>query len=376
MGQTVMVIASLPDSLVQFRGHLLKTMRERGHRVVAVAAQTDPLAGLIADAPSEMARLGIEYAPVPMARASISPAQDLNTIRALTDLIRKVKPDVVLSYTVKPNIFGSWSARRCGVPRIASLITGVASGLRSEHERRSPRGRLMALLYRSALRHNTAVIFQNRDDLELFRGIGLVSARNRCEVVNGSGVDLQRFAPDAVSEGPPVFLMIARLLVEKGVREYAAACAQVAKRFPETTRLLVGPLEERSEISREEVHRWLREGALEYLGPTRDVRPVLQRCSVYVLPSYREGTPRTVLEALATGRAIITTDAPGCRETVSDNVNGLIVPIKDSARLAEAMERFCVSSELATKMGAASLELAKRFDVRTVTADLLRILDL
>jgi glycosyltransferase involved in cell wall biosynthesis len=216
------------------------------------------------------------------------------------------------------------------------------------------------------------VFFQNPDDQGLFKELGLLNGVNSV-VVNGSGVDLSYYTAQPMLSHVPKFLMIARLLGDKGVREYAQAAMQLKAQNPSAVFQLAGWIDENpNAIAQHELDAWVNSGAIEYLGKLADVRPALTGCSVYVLPSYREGTPRSVLEAMATGRAVITTDAPGCRETVKHGVNGLLVPIKDAPALAEAMQT-CINEPLmVAHMAQESLQLAiEKYDVNKVNIHML-----
>ncbi|MDW8468614.1 MAG: glycosyltransferase family 4 protein [Burkholderiales bacterium] len=205
---------------------------------------------------------------------------------------------------------------------------------------------IAAALYRIALVGARTVFFQNADNRREFERLGIVGSRHRVVTVAGSGVDLERYAP-APFPPEPSFLMLARLLVEKGVREYVAACREVRRHRPQARCRLAGWIDDNpTAIRREELAQWQREGDVEYLGYLDDVRPAIAASAVYVLPSYHEGMPRSVLEAMAMGRPIITTDAPGCRETVEDGVNGYRVPVRDSTALAQAMMRYAEAPEL------------------------------
>ncbi len=375
MAKRILIVAALADSLLNFRGPLIADLIAAGCEVATAAAAEDAIGGIVENVPEKIRELGATFHPIPLARASISPRRDLETIRAIRQLCVELRPDLVLLYTVKPTIYGSIAARRAKVPQIVSMITGLAAGMRTESDRRSRRGKAMAAFYKFALARNTGVIFQNPDDEALFRELGIIRPSQPTFQVCGSGVDLHHFSPQALPAGPPVFLMIARLLADKGVREYAAAAELVRKQVPDARVILAGPFDEHPlAIKAEEVEAWQKTGAIEYVGSLTDVRPVLAQCSVYVLPSYREGTPRTVLEAMAMGRAIITTDAPGCRQTVEPEVNGVLVPVASASALAAAMLRLAAQPELISRMGQESLRVVQKFDVHSVNRQVLSAL--
>lgn len=366
---SILVIGGLADSLVNFRGALLAEMVRRGHEVIGCAAEDNPE---IAD---KLAAMGVRYVPLHFRRAGLNPLSDLVLLFRLVKLLRRLRPDIVLAYTIKPVIYGSLACRLAGVARGYAMITGLGyafmngGGLQQRYI-----GKLASLLYRVALAGDAGVFFQNRDDLALFTNTGLLRDPQKALVINGSGVDTDYFRPAPLPAGPVVFLLIARLLKDKGIFEYAAAAAEVRKRYPDVIFRLVGPLDPNpAAIGKDQIHAWHQAGVLEYLGEAKDVRPHLAACSVYVLPSYREGTPRTVLEAMATGRPVITTDAPGCRETVTEGDNGFLVPVKDAAALAQAMQRFVTHPELIPRMGKRGREIAElKYDVRKVNAAVLR----
>jgi glycosyltransferase involved in cell wall biosynthesis len=222
------------------------------------------------------------------------------------------------------------------------------------------------------------VFFQNPDDLALFQERGILQPHTPVCVVNGSGVDVASFAvrplPAAALAGAVRFLFIGRLLGDKGVREYAQAARLLKRSHPQVQCALVGWIDSNpNAISQAELDGWVADGSIEFLGRLADVRPAIEACSVYVLPSYREGTPRTVLEAMAMGRAVITTDAPGCRETVVDGDNGFLVPVHSVDALAEAMARFITDPTLAARMGQRGRQLAEeKYDVHKVNAVMLK----
>ena len=197
-------------------------------------------------------------------------------------------------------------------------------------------------------------------------------------MINGSGVNVERYSFKPPQTETFIFLIIARLLWDKGVGEFVSAARLLKEKYPEVRWQIVGPFDNNpSAIHREDVAKWQAEGLIEYMGATEDVRPYLEKASVYVLPSYREGTPRSVLEAMAMGRPVITTDAPGCRETVIDGVNGFLVPVRDKVALAEAMEKFIIDKELMAEMGRKGREIAEsRYDVHKVNLSILRPMEL
>lgn len=360
--RTLLLIGSFAESLVNFRGPLIAAATACGHRVVACAPGGD------ARLHSRLAELGAEFRPIRLERTGLDPLADLRTLWELMRLMSEIRPDAVLAYTVKPVVYGSIAAWLCRVPEIYSLITGLGYAFVNTGKDGRITRRIVRALYWISLRMNRKVFFQNQDDQSLFLSLGLLPTKERSVLVNGSGVDIDKFSPEPLADGH-VFLLIARLLRDKGVREYVQAARIVKQTYPDAVFLLAGWLDASNpaSIAREELDHWVAEGVIEYLGVLDDVRPALARCSVYVLPSYREGTPRTVLEAMAMGRPVITTDTPGCRETVQDGCNGFLVPVKDSGALAEAMVRMLKTPSLREVFGRRSRELAvQRYDAREV----------
>jgi glycosyltransferase involved in cell wall biosynthesis len=359
----IVVVGPLAASLVAFRGELLRSMVAQGHEVLGLAPEEDPR---VRDA---LAAMGVGFGTVPLRRTGMNPVRDAVTTVALARAFRGERAELAFVYTAKPVIYGLLAARLAGVPCRAAMITGVGSALAGggSFGDRSL-AKLVETLYRIALRFAHVVIFQNPDDEALFRRLGLVGRRHRIVLVNGSGVDLDRFAVTPHPPPPVTFLMIARLVREKGLFEYVEAARLVKHEHPDVRVQLLGPLDDKaSGIGRDQVDAWAAEGIIEYLGATDDVRPYLRAAHVCVLPSYHEGTPRSILEAMSMGRAAITTDAPGCRETVRDGVNGFLVPVRDGAAVASAMRRFIDEPGLAERMGDAGRALAEeRFDVHAV----------
>jgi glycosyltransferase involved in cell wall biosynthesis len=367
-----LIVAGFPDSLILFRKSLIISLLDEGFDVHVAAPQLKNNVSVA----SKLIELGVSVHDVPIHRVGKNPLLDIISFLYLLRLIHKIGPKYILGYTAKPVIYGSIAAWLARVPNRFSLITGL--GFAFIGEEGGGRNRLKFLvqaLYRFSLNKNKSVFFQNPDDESLFRSLGVIHPSTTSLVVNGSGVDILQFEVTPVPLNyRPNFLLIGRLLGDKGIREYVQSAKKIKQRYPEVDFNLVGWIDNNpNAITLAELNKWVEAGTINYLGRLNDVRPAIQDCSVYVLPSYREGTPRTVLEAMAMGRAIITTDAPGCRETVVDGDNGFLVPIKNVDALAAAMLRFIEQPELVTQMGQRSREIAEeKYDVHKVNAVMLR----
>lgn len=363
-----LLIASLAESLVNFRGPLIAALQAKGVEV-CVAAPDLPAASATC---AVLESRGVTVHSVPMVRTGTNPIADLRTLLALWRLMRRVRPDVVMGYTIKPVIYGSLAAWLADVPRRFALITGLGYTFQGDGHR-GPLRSLVKRLYSLALSRVDLVFFQNPDDHTLFLQRGILSRSTRSFVVNGSGVDVSNFSATLLPHGHTRFLLIARLLGDKGVREYAEAARILRRANPEVTCALVGWLDSNPDAIRQsELDGWIADGSIEFLGRLDDVRPAIANCSVYVLPSYREGTPRTVLEAMAMGRPVITTDAPGCRETVVNGDNGYLVPVRSIDELVSAMQRFIDDPGLTSRMGGRARQIAEeKYDVHKVNASML-----
>lgn len=360
-------------AVVTFRGELLRALVASGHQVLALAPEDN------ATVRQQLAAMGVEYRAAPIARTGLNPVRDLRTLLSLTRTMRRFRPGLAFCYGAKPVVYGSLAAWLARVPRRVAMITGIGSVLGASHgTRRRVVSTLLKTLYRVSLSRVQVVLFQNPDDERLFRDSHLTGHRQRVVRVNGSGVDLDHFAARPLPEGPMTFVMVGRLIKDKGVLEYVDAARIVRAARPECRFLLVGGTDTNpTSVSDGQVQGWVREGVIEYLGVLVDVRPALESAHVFVLPSYGEGMPRSVLEAMSVGRAIITTDVPGCRETVIEGENGHLVPPRDARALAAAMLGLAGSPERLAPMGARSRALATdRFDVHDVNRTVLRAIGL
>jgi glycosyltransferase involved in cell wall biosynthesis len=351
---------------------MMRGMVEAGHEVIGLAPGEDPT--VIAD----LAAIGVGYRTIPLGRTGLNPLEDFRTLRAIMATLEEVRPDLLLSYTIKPVIYGSFAAARIGIPHRYAMITGLGSVLMGEGFKMRCMAVLAKWLYRHGMAKNEGVFFQNPDDRAFFERNRLLSPDCRVTLINGSGVDLGYFPYAAQPTGPLTFLLIARLTREKGVMEFVEAARILKSRHPEIRCQLVGPIDSNpSAIPQDQVTAWEREGIIQYLGSSKDVRPILAGAHVFVLPSYGEGTPRSVLEAMATGRAVVTTLAPGCKETVIDGKTGFLVPPKNSDALADAMMRFQADPTLAPAMGMAARTYAEgKYDVNKVNEVIMKALGL
>lgn len=371
----IVLLGTVVSSVFNFRIDLIRSLVESGFSVYVFCVDFDEISKARM---KELGAIPVNYA---LSRAGLNPFRDLADTWRLSQLLKKIAPGVVLSYFVKPVIFGTTAARLAGVPRRIGMLEGlgyVFTDLPSGISRKQALLRkVQVLLYRMTLPLLDRLIFLNPDDpVDLLERYGL-RARS-VSVLGGIGVDLQKYVyvPPNV-EKPPRFIFVGRLLAEKGIREYVAAARMVKERYPAVRFIVLGGLDEANPggLSRAELDELTASGVVEYPGHVSSVREWLAEASVFVLPSYREGVPCSTQEAMAVGRAVITTDVPGCRETVVDGVNGYLTPRWDAETLAQKMLCFVLDPSLATRMGQESRRLAEdRFDAAKVNERLIQML--
>ena len=365
----IVLTANSSWNIVNFRSGLIDALEATGHKVEVLAPLDDHTQNLV--------QRGIPLSSLRIDNKGLSPLRDGRLFLDYRRELRRIGPAALLSFTIKPNIYGSLAAASLGIPVINNI-----SGLGTAFLRGGWLERLVGRLYRAALRRSATVFFQNADDKALFEQRGLVRP-DQARLINGSGVDLDAFAPRPSAPpgagSAPTFLLIARMLWDKGIGEYVAAARIVRARLPAARFQLLGPLgaDNRSAVPRAEVDAWVAEGVVDYLGEQTDVRPFLAAADCVVLPSYREGLPRTLIEAAAMGRPAIATDVPGCRAAVDDGVSGLLCAPRSADALAQTMLRFAALDPSAReKMASAARQKAVgAFDQRAVAAAYLAALD-
>ena len=369
---TIALITSHAPSLCSFRAPLIRAMCDRGVRVLALAPNFD------AHSRATVAALGAVPVDYTLSRTGMNPLRDAWNTWRLSRLLRYLRPDITLAYFIKPVIYGSLAARWAGIPRRFAMVEGLGfvftGGAHGFSLGRHLLKGLVMCLYKVGMACADRVIFLNPDDQAELVNAGLLPA-GKSFLLGGIGVDLSKWQRMPPVLSPVTFLLVARLLREKGIEQYAQAARMVKQHHPEVRFILLGGVDQNpGSITRAEVQLWVDQGLLEWHGHT-SVHPWLMRTSVFVLPSsYREGVPVSTQEAMAAGRPVITTDVPGCRETVIDGVNGFLVPVHNPDALAGKMRAFIEQPELIASMGEASRRIAEeRFDAHRVSQ---RLLDL
>lgn len=345
----IAIIGHQAFSMCNFRKSLIKELVSIGYFVYALAPDYDE------EKKSVIASLGAVPIDYKLERTGTSPFKDLIGCLELGIILKKLDVDLTLGYSIKPVIYGSIVSKLCGNQHVYSMIEGLGHVFIEVTAKNRLKNSLLRIfvsfMYRLSLKCNDKVFFLNPDDANFFVSKKLVK-KNKVVKIPGIGVNLKHFAFCLAIEDPVTFIFIGRLLKEKGIYEYISAVRCVKASHPMVKFTILGDTDSNpSSVKKEEINRWVSEGLVDWPGNVADVRPWIASSSVFVLPSYREGLPRSTQEAMAMGRAIITTDVPGCRETVEDGTNGFIIPARDSQALADAMLKFIIDPILITSMG-------------------------
>ncbi len=355
-------------NLVHFRGSLITGLQDAGYRLIAIAPND-------ASAPALINR-DVELSTIPLARSTTNPFGDLRLLIAYLQAFVGRRPTAYCGFTIKANIYGGIAARICGVPLIANV-----TGLGTTFLAKGNLWRLTTALYRVALKRARAVFFHNADDLQTFTRAKIISS-SQARLIPGSGIDLSRFSPDpspAHAQGPITFLFVGRLIRDKGIYEFVDAARAIHGRLPSVVFQVLGDLdpENRTSIQPAELQSWIDEGVVQHLGTQEDVRPFMRSATAIVLPSYREGMSRALLEAAAMGKPLVGSDVPGVRELVDDGVTGMICRPRDAGSLADAMIRIIETpaAELIAFGKNARAKVEREFDEKLVLAAYLNELD-
>ena len=372
MSKRLIIVTNSCSNLLNFRGQLIKRLIEEKFQVLVVVPKKD----FSIDFENKILKLGAKTQAIPMEKAGTNPFLDLITYLSLKSCFKKFKPDVVISYTSKPIIYSGLAIGKNNNINFFPNLTGLGYGFTENFEfKRKIVNYILKKLYKLSLKFSTAIIFQNPDDQLLFKNLNL-SKNKETFIVNGSGVDINYFSP-SILPSKPIFLMLSRLVADKGVIEYCEAAREIRSKFPQAKFQLAGSFDPNpSGLNHNKLHSYIENKDIEYLGHVDDVREILNQCRFYVLPSYREGTPRSVLEAMAVGRPIITTNTTGCKETVIEELNGLLVPIKNKNALAMAIEKMLnFDDKKINDMAKESIKLVReKYDVRKVNQHIIEII--
>lgn len=357
--KSIAVLSSHTPSLFWFRMDMMKDFLSYGYKVYALGNEEQN------KWEEAFAENGIKYIQIDVERNGVNPLHDIKTFKSIKNIFAEIKPDKIFTFQAKTVIYGALAAKTLGIKEVYPLIAGMGSIFLNDSLKTKIVRQIMIAEYKAALSKCPAVFFQNQDDVKIFKDNHIIR-KQKIIMLHGSGVNTEHFTVQQLPE-QVAFLCISRLIKDKGVYEYLEASERIKEKYPNVRCMLVGPYDSNpSAITPEELQPFINKG-VEYFGEQEDVRPYIGKCSVFVLPSYREGTPKTVLEAMSSGRAVITTDAPGCKETVQDGVNGVLVKVKDVEDLFMAMDNFVQHSEIIKKMGREGRKLAESiFDVRLV----------
>ena len=361
----IILLSGSGDTVAWFRLDFLNEFLLRSYKVYVLAPDIRD------DLKPELINMGIEFIQIKLERKGFNVLNLISSVFELASLFKEIQPNIIFSYTHKAILSGSLAAKISGFSNTFSMVTGTGHIFDNQTKKEKVIKFIGSLALRIALRFNKLVFFQNPDDQALFLKNNIVLSQ-KTKLVNGSGVNLDKFSVSPLPS-EPVFLCMARLIKSKGLEEFAQAAKRVKKLYPEARFILYGyPDDHPDSIDENEIiSNWLNDFGVEYFGYAENPIDAIKECSVFVLLSYKEGTPRVVLEAMAMGRPIITTDAPGCRETVKNGVNGFLVPRFDDLEAANAMTKL-LSAELRKEMGKESRKFCEsKFNVLDVNNTLL-----
>lgn len=358
LNKKIVICVNTSWNIFNFRLGLARALQETGYKVVLIAPY---------DKYSEVLKKEFDYYDIYMNNKGVNPIEDIKTLVGFYKLYKKIKPDIVLHYTIKPNIYGTIAASFLGI----KIINNIA-GLGTLFVKQNFITKIAKYLYKYSQSRADKIFFQNRDDFELFTKEKLVD-KNKCDVLPGSGVDTIKFSPREYKKVDDKirFLLVSRMLWDKGIGEYAEAAKMIKEKNINTEFQLLGFIDENDKngISRNQIQKWEKQGVISYLGTSDDVRDEISKADCIVLPSYyREGTPRVLLESASMAKPIITTDNVGCRDVVEDRINGFLCEVKSSSSLKDAMNKmFLLEQNIRKEMGMAGRKkIVEEYDEKIV----------
>lgn len=362
----IMVAASQGMSILNFRKDLIKDMIRLGNEVICISVESNE------QMESKINEIGAKYVQIPMDRTGTNPFSDLKVIKRFKKVLKKYNPDLFFAYMSKPVAYGGYAARKLKIKKINILINGLENAYYRKDIKSKIIKMILNVFYKYSCKKANNVFFQNNDDMMLFRKLKIVDEKNSI-VVNGSGVNMNYFSEEPLPSKFSV-LLTARLLKSKGICEYIEAAKIVNEVYPDIEFKIVGNFDSNQEsISTEEFDKMIKGTNVKYLGAQSDVRPFLKNCSVFILPSYHEGLPRSILEAMATGRPIITTNVPGCKETVVNKFNGFIVEQYDYIDIAKYVINLYEDREMLETMAKNSYKMCQeKYEVSKVNSEMLK----
>ncbi len=372
MFEKVLIISNISTSLINFRGELIKKWIDLDYEVYTLSPEYKSHHRDI------LKSWGVKTVEYNLNRSGLNPFKDLKSLIDLANEIKEINPDYILAYTIKPVVFSSLISKQIKLKGMYSLIPGLGYAFNDGGFKNKVVNKIAVLLYNISLKNNNKVFFQNPDDLNLFVDLNLID-RKKTVLVNGSGVDTNEYYNTDPQIEKVSFIIMARLLKSKGIIEYIKAAEIIKNKYTEAEFTILGsPGSGPDAVDMNYVDQAVKKGVIDYPGRVEDVKSYIAQSSVYVLPSYyREGTPRSILEAMSMGKPIITTDNPGCRETVVDGKNGFMIPTKDHKILAEKMKYFIENREAIVKMGKESRKIAEeKYDVHKVNKKIIENMDL
>jgi glycosyltransferase involved in cell wall biosynthesis len=372
----VLLVCDSSGTLLDFRGKLIEELLVSNDVYVFSPKITQPAIK------ERLLQMGVSVFENDLRSSNVSILSDLQYIKDLFRIIKLIKPDIFFPYAFKPVIYGSLVANFCGIKRITPMLTGLGYNFSNNSGKNGLVSKITKILLKLSLRPNRRfrVIFQNYDDCEKLITTGIINKKHQCYVVNGSGVDLSHYDYTEPQVDHLSFLMISRLINAKGINEYFEAARLIRQKFPETSFKLIGSFDDNIDAIDQNLYEKICSGeTIEYLGPVTDVRPYIRDSSIVVLPSYYgEGVPRCILEGMAMGRAIITSNSVGCKETINDasaELNGFLVPVKNARALASRMEYFIKNTKDIIRFGLNGRKFAKeKFDVNLINSQMLHII--